>query len=215
MSLYGVVRFILVALTRVLWRPRIEGAHHIPESGACILAPTHRSLVDIPLLGSATRRRIRYMGKREVFEWPVVGPFFYRLGSFAVARDGDDRAALRAALAILDRDGEPMAVYPEGTRQRGPEMGELQPGAAYLAIRAGVPLVPVGIAGSRQIMHDDDDRKRRFPHFGRTAVVVGEPLVVPDRDGGLVKRAYVDELTGRLAKSLAALTDEAEALRQS
>jgi 1-acyl-sn-glycerol-3-phosphate acyltransferase len=212
MIFYGVVWIFVTGFVRLVWRLRVRGAEKVPTEGACILAPSHRSMMDIPFLACTTRRRIRFMGKRSVFEWPVIGRLFFTLGSFAVERDGDDRSALRAALTILERDGEPMAVYPEGTRRRGGKIAELQPGAAYLAMRAGVPIVPVGIAGTEEILHEPDGTTRRFPRLSRVAIVVGDPIYPPARDGA-VKRAIVNELSARLRDELQRLFDDAYALR--
>lgn len=211
--LYRIVRFLVTGFARTIFRVRLEGLHNVPVQGACILAPSHRSMWDIPLLACATSRRIRYMGKREAFEWPVIGKLFHTLGSFPVERDGDDRAALRAALSVLTDDGEPLAVYPEGTRQRGAKIAPLQPGAAYMAIRAGVPLVPIGVAGTEEINHREDGSERRLLRPGKVALVVGEPILPPDREGRAVKRASVDALSGQLRADLQATFDRAYELR--
>ena len=117
------------------------------------------------------------MGKAEVFKIPVLGAIFRALGGFPVARDGTDRKAVRDSMAMLQA-GDVLAVFPEGTRQHGPKIQPLQPGAAYLALRADVPIVPIGIAGTEEIMRS---RGRLLPRFGRVAIVVGEPLVPPPR----------------------------------
>ena len=136
-----------------MWRVRVEGAERLPQTGGYVLAPSHRSMADIPLLSVITTRRIRFMGKVEAFKIPVLSSIFRALGGFPVARDGSDRKALRDAMAMLQA-GDILAVFPEGTRQQGPKIAPLQPGAAYLALRAGVPVVPVAIAGSEEIMRD-------------------------------------------------------------
>ena len=151
MTLYRAVWLVVAQGTRALWRVRVEGAERLPETGGYVLAPSHRSMVDITLLSVITTRRIRFMGKVEAFKIPVLSSIFRALGWFPVARDGTDRKAFRDAMAML-RAGDILAVFPEGTRQRGPKIQPLQPGAAYLALRAGVPVVPVAIAGSEEIL---------------------------------------------------------------
>ena len=150
------------------------------------------------------------MGKASLFRVPVLGTFFRALGGFPVARDGTDRKAR----ARLDGDARRRArcccVYPEGTRQHGPKIQPLQPGAAYLALRAGVPIVPVGIAGTEEILRAHKDP---IPRFGRVAMVVGEPIVPAARASGVVPREQVDALTGDAADALQALFDEAYELR--
>ena len=179
---------------------RVEGAERLPETGGYVLAPSHRSMMDIPFLSVITTRRIRFMGKVEAFKIPVLSSIFRALGGFPVARDGTDRKAVRDSMAMLQA-GDILAVFPEGTRQRGPKIQPLQPGAAYLALRAGVPIVPIGIAGSEEILRA---HKLPIPRFGRVAIVVGEPLRPPARDKSTVPRAEVDALTAELARRAAA-----------
>ena len=118
-------------------------------------------MMDIPFAAWLSRRPLRYMGKASLFRIPVAGAFFRKLGGFEVARDGTDRKALRDSIAMLQA-GEVLLVYPEGTRQHGPKIQPLQPGAAYLALRAGVPIVPVGIAGSEEILRSHGGKVPRL-----------------------------------------------------
>jgi 1-acyl-sn-glycerol-3-phosphate acyltransferase len=207
--LYSAVRVAVADGSRIVYRVRVEGTEHVPSDGAAILAPSHRSMMDIPFLAIVTKRRIRFMGKSSVFKIPVLGSVFSALGSFPVERDGSDFGPVRASLALLD-EGELLAVYPEGTRQHGPEIQPLQPGAAYLALRSGAPIVPVGIAGSEEILRGEG---RKLPSFAPAAVVAGPPLVPPPRDGKAVSRAQVTELTQELRGALQAVFTHAYELR--
>jgi 1-acyl-sn-glycerol-3-phosphate acyltransferase len=207
--LYRIVWWIVAKGSGVVFRVRLRGRERLPRSGGYVLAPSHRSMMDIPFLALVTKDRVRFMGKAEAFRIPVLGPAFRALGGFPVARDGTDRKAVRDSMAMLQA-GEPLAVFPEGTRQYGPKIQPLQPGAAYLAMRAGVPIVPVGIAGSEEIMRSSG---RRIPRFDRVAIVVGEPLPPPPRAGAAVPRAEVDAFTAELAEALQHTYDEALELR--
>lgn len=209
MLLYRIVASIVCGIPKIAWRVRVVGREHLPASGAFVVAPTHRSMFDIPFVGGLTSRRVRFMGKAELFRIPVAGAVFRALGGFPVERDGSDRKPLRDSLEILEA-GEPLVVYPEGTRQNGSEVQPLQPGAAYLATKAQVPIVPVGIAGSEEILRS---HSRRVPAFGRVAIVVGEPITPPTIPGKTVKRELVDEMTAKLSADLQRLLDEAYRLR--
>jgi len=145
------------------------------------------------------------MGKEQLFRVPVLGTLFAWLGGFPVARDGTDRKAVRDSVAMLEA-GEVLCVYPEGTRQHGPKIQPLQPGAAYLALRSGMPIVPIGIAGSEEILRD---HSAPIPHFHRVVITIGEPIVPEARTSGVVARDKVDALTQRLSDSLQALLDQA------
>lgn len=209
MTFYRFMRFFVVGYVRLVYRVRVVGREHVPKSGPYVIAPTHRSMLDIPLVGAITTRRIRFMGKQSLFRVPVLGTIFSALGGYAVARDGSDFGPVRESLKMLDT-GEPIVVYPEGTRQHGGEIAPLQPGAVYLALKANVPILPVGIAGAEEVFRQ---RKGRLPGFGRIVVVVGEPIAPPVRERSVVKRAIVDEISADLRVTLQRLSDEAYRIR--
>lgn len=206
MTLYRVARALLVALSRTLFRLRIVHGERVPPSGAYVLAPSHRSYLDTPFVAAVTRRRIRFMGKKELWSKGWSAKLFTALGAFPVERDTPDRAALRQSMDAV-QGGEPLVIFPEGTRRTGPTIVELHDGAAYVAARTGVPVVPVGIGGSEDILA----RGRKIPRFKRVVVVVGEPIEPPSR-GAAVKRSEVADLTARLEKALQLVFDEAEEL---
>jgi 1-acyl-sn-glycerol-3-phosphate acyltransferase len=210
MVFYTLVRWVVAVGSGIVYRARIRGRENLPAHGGYVLAPSHRSMMDIPLSALLTKRRLRYMGKQSLFHIPVVGFLFRVLGGFPVQRDGTDRKALRESIAML-QDGDILLVYPEGTRQHGPKIEPLQPGAAYLALRAGVPIVPVGIAGTEEILRGHDSH---VPRFDRVAIVIGEPLQPEPLASGLVPRAEVDALTARLHEAIQHCFDEANALRE-
>jgi 1-acyl-sn-glycerol-3-phosphate acyltransferase len=209
MLFYRVARPLVAGISRLLWRVRVVGGEHVPRAGGFILAPSHRSMMDIPFVAVVTPRRIRFMGKAPLFKVPVVGTLFRWLGGFPVARDGTDRKAVRDSVAML-RAGEVLCVYPEGTRQHGPKIQPLQPGAAYLALRSGVPIIPVGMAGTEEILRTRPDP---IPRFGRVVIVVGAPITPPPRSAGVVPRDVVDALTARLADELQLVLDDAYDVR--
>jgi 1-acyl-sn-glycerol-3-phosphate acyltransferase len=209
MLFYRIVRPIVTGVPRLLWRVRVIGIEHVPASGGFILAPSHRSMMDIPLAAIVTKRRIRFMGKSSLFGVPVLGTLFTWLGGISVERDGTDRKAVRDSVAMLDA-GEVLCVYPEGTRQNGRKIQPLQPGAAYFALRSGCPIIPIGIAGAEEILREKSDP---VPRFGKVTIVVGAPLVPEPRSSGVVPREKVDALTATLADSLQAVLDDAYELR--
>jgi 1-acyl-sn-glycerol-3-phosphate acyltransferase len=206
LAFYHVARGLLVGLCYLLFRVKVNGRARVPTKGAYIVAPTHRSLVDIPLAATITRRPIRFMGKQELWATRFGAWLFSALGGFPVDRSAGT-GAVRAALARL-ADGEPVVVFPEGTRRSGPRVEQLQDGAAFLAVKAGVPIVPVGIAGTEQILPSG----KVALHPRRVVVVVGEPLVpAPGTGSGAARKQETQALTEALESSLQHLFDEATA----
>jgi len=209
LALYAVCRVIAVGASRLYLPGPVLGREHLPERGAYVLAPVHRSYLDWLVVARVTRRRLRYLVKGEVWRWRLLGRFLEALGAFPVRRDAADREAFNRALEVL-RAGEPLVVFPEGTRRDGPVVGELRDGAAYLALRADVPLVPVGVAGAAEAM----PRGARLPRPRRVAIVIAAPIR-PDGQarGGRVSRSRTHELTAELRRALQEAFDAAERVR--
>jgi 1-acyl-sn-glycerol-3-phosphate acyltransferase len=204
---YQFARLLVKGTCSTLFRAEVHHRERVPTSGAYVLAPTHRSGWDIPLASLVTRRRVRFMGKASIWRVPVVGELLALLGGFPVERGTADQQALRRVLQILEA-GEPVVIYPEGTRQVGDDIGELFDGAAWVAARTQLPIVPMGIAGSQRILRSG----RRGVHLPKVVVVVGEPIVLQST-GGRVPRSEVRRVTAELRPVLQALYDEAEARR--
>jgi 1-acyl-sn-glycerol-3-phosphate acyltransferase len=186
-----------------------RGFDNVPTTGAYIVAPIHRSNLDTPLIGAITRRRLRYMGKESMWKKRFGAWFLTAAGGFPVERGTADRAAIRACLEVLER-GEPLVVFPEGTRQSGTTICEMYDGPAYLACRAQVPLLPIGIGGTEAAM----PKGHKFPKRTRLSLVVGAPIPPPPPEPGKdrVSRKAIRQLTEQLGEEIQRLFDEARAL---
>lgn len=203
--LYAVGRFFVVGLIRMWCRVTIEGREHVPAAGAFVLAPVHRSLLDTPFAGTVTRRRLRYMGKDSMWKYRSTGWLFSALGAFPVSRERADREALQRCIAVLAQ-GEPLVIFPEGERKSGPLVQPLAPGAAYIAAKAGVPIVPVGIGGSERVL----PKGAWLVRPRKVHIVVGAPIEVLPSEGRHVPRSAVTELSDRLHAELQRLFDLAQ-----
>jgi 1-acyl-sn-glycerol-3-phosphate acyltransferase len=206
---YRVAHAVVLTPFKLIFRVRVHGREKVPPSGAFVVAPSHRSLMDIFFTAYVTRRRIRFMAKRELFAKRFLAWLLTAGGGFPVDRGSTDRAGLRAAPQALE-GGEPVAVFPEGTRNHGPEIGPLFDGAAYLAARLRVPIVPVAIGGSEEILPSG----KVLPRLRRVAIVIGEPIL-PPRHGGRVRRAEVAQMTEQLRVELQKRFDDALGLARA
>lgn len=206
MTFYRFARAVVLSLFKVVFRVRVVGADRVPTTGAYIVAPSHRSILDVPFAAFITTREIRFLAKDDLFEHPLGAKLFDALGAVKVERGTADRAALRALEAAL-AEGSPVAVFPEGTRGAGPDITPLFDGAAFLAIKLGVPIVPVGIGGSEHIL----PKGKVFPRIHRVAVSVGHPIMPPVLEGR-ARRAAAGRLTAALHAELQRCFDDAERL---
>jgi 1-acyl-sn-glycerol-3-phosphate acyltransferase len=205
--MYRVVRGIVEGLCRVLFAVTVEGKENIPGHGAFVLAPVHRSNVDFALAACVTKRRMRFMAKDSLWKVPGLAQLIDVLGAYPVNRGAADREAMRRTEDCIKR-GEPVVMFPEGTRRSGPVIEEVFEGVAFVAARNHVPIIPVGIGGSERAM----PKGARFIRPVRVHLVVGKP-VEPNwsPEQGRPPRRVVHELSEQVRTDLQALFDEADA----
>lgn len=204
---YAFIRAIVVGICRSYLRLRVVGLENVPKDGAFVFAPTHRSTIDIPVASAATRRRMRFMGKDSIWKFKPIGKIMTGLGAFPVTRGSADLEALKRCIAVL-KSGEPLVMFPEGTRHFGPEVQPLFDGAAYVALKTGVPIVPAGIAGTEDVMSSGSKAIR----FKKCRMVIGKPITSTVPNGGRASREQIAELTVNLQRQLQLLLDEANRL---
>ena len=195
---------------RAMSRVSIEGAiDEIPHDGPLIIAANHASNLDVPVIGAwlipRLGRRIHWLGKKELFDWPVIGWVAAHGGVHPVDRGGADVEAFRLAERILD-EGHVLFVFPEGTRSPDGALQEARDGVALLAQRTNAPIVPLGISGSHGVW----PKGQRFPHpGGRVIVRVGPPFrpsdeLPPGTDRSSAKRLTTNLIMRRIADLLPA-----------
>lgn len=201
---YAFVRGLLLVSCKIWFRVTVSGREHLPRTGAYIIAPVHRSNIDTPLSSFITSRRVRFMGKDSLWKNRQIGKFLSLLGGFPVTRGAADFEALKRCVAVLDA-GEPLVMFPEGTRQHGPVVHPLFEGPAYVALKRGVPIVPVGIGGSQRVMRKGS--KMIWPH--KCHVTVGASIAVEHGGSGRVDRERMTQITAQLSAALQSVFDDA------
>ena len=179
--LIGVTAAATRLICRSFTRVRIEGdAGAIPREGPVILAANHISNADAVLIGAFLTpmlgRRIHWLGKKEMFDWPIVGYIARNGGVVPVDRGAADVEAFRVARRILDA-GNVLMVFPEGTRSPTGELQQPKDGLAMLALRTNATIVPIGISNTDRIW----PKGRPIPVPGKHATMrIGEPFRVGD-----------------------------------
>lgn len=153
-------------------RVRVKGAERIPP-GTCLFAANHTSAADAPAVVSAIPRRIAVLLKESLFKWPIVGQAFRSVNFIPV-----DRSARESAVASVEKateamkKGQSFLIYPEGTRSPDGRLQEFKKGAVVMAIKAGVPIVPIVCSGAHRIM----EKRSLVIHPGEIVVEFLEPI---------------------------------------
>ncbi|MCS7178461.1 MAG: lysophospholipid acyltransferase family protein [Anaerolineae bacterium] len=196
--MYAILKRLVCTLFPLLVRARVTGEENFPPSGPYILATNHLSVFDLPLIMMVCPHTVRAFAASKHRRNPFYFLLLSAAGSIWVRRGEIDREALRGAFEVLKR-GEVLGMAPEGTRAR--KVYALQPGktgAAYIATRADVPIVPVGLTGTEKV-------KENLPRLRRTdvTITIGEPFRLPE--SGRVRGPKLDEYTDLIMRRIAAL----------
>lgn len=162
---YRFIRALMIFITKWLLPLKVIGAENIPHDGGCLVCSNHTSMSDVIYLIVSSHRKLHFMGKAEIFRLPLLGYLFRKLGVFPVNRGHADRGAVEYAIQLV-RDGKPVGIFPEGTRNKvfGPPMRG-KSGAVVIAASAGVPIVPAAIC-----------RTGKFSLFRPTTLRYGTPI---------------------------------------
>ncbi len=231
---YWILKVLLTPVFYLLWRVKVEGRENIPDQGPAVLAANHQSFCDSFFLPLVVRRRVTYVAKAEYFDSWRTAWFFRAAGQIPMQRSGGDASqrALTPAMEVLDGGGL-LGIYPEGTRAPDPRLHKGHTGVARLALGCDVPIIPVGIVGTRAVQPPGSNLMRPFHAVtirfgapvtylrngevvttGRCAETPGPGRGVEDRSAGHVEHAVdveqveLRELTDTLMSAIAALSGQ-------
>jgi 1-acyl-sn-glycerol-3-phosphate acyltransferase len=196
---YRVARGVVAFLLHVVARELVLGRENIPRQGPLILAVNHLHWLDSPLVAvTFPYRAYVFAGEKWAKNW-LIGPLLRSVGAIFVRRGEVDRQALRQAMDDL-RSGGVLGMAPEGTRSKTGALQEGRTGAAYMALRTGVPILPVAISGQEKVF--PTLRRLRWP---TVRIVYGAPFYPPAVEGKASSadiEAFTEEIMYRLAAML-------------
>jgi 1-acyl-sn-glycerol-3-phosphate acyltransferase len=205
---YRLLRTLVRLLLPFQMRLRVYGAERCPRTGPLIIIANHLGLLDPLAISARVPRRMRILAKSEMFQWPVIG-WLARLGGVVpVHRGASDREALRILGEVL-AGGGCVLLMPEGTYPKvplPPAMLPVKTGAAYLAVRSGATVLPVGLTGTERIWYRA--RGWKVWHRPRVTVTFGEPYR-PQLPEGASAKALYQAVADDMARHIAALLPEA------
>jgi 1-acyl-sn-glycerol-3-phosphate acyltransferase len=199
---YWLLKHIFLGpLLRLIFRPQVEGLHHVPATGPAILASNHLSFSDSIFMPLVVKRKVTFVAKAEYFTGKglkgfLTKAFFVGTGCIPVDRTGGQaaRAALDTQLRVL-RSGNLAGIYPEGTRSPDGRLYRGKTGVARLALESGAPVVPVAMLNSDVIQPTG----KLIPKLMRVKIRFGAPVDFARRYPGklgdrMVERAITDEI---------------------
>ncbi len=197
---YRLMQWVFRVIASLILKQRIIGLENIPQEGAYLLVMNHLSIWDPPVVFMHTPRRMIVFVADKWRKNPIVAWVVNTVGAVWVARGEADMSAIKQSLNFL-KGGTPMGMAPEGTRSRTGALIEGKTGAAYLADRAGVALVPTVVYGTEQVTEN-------LKRLRRTEVImkVGEPFKLPGN--GRARAPELEKYTEQIMISLAKMLPE-------
>ncbi|ODA89673.1 hypothetical protein ATY41_04245 [Leifsonia xyli subsp. xyli] len=208
---YWLLKYVIAGpLLRGVFRPWVVGLENVPKDGAVILASNHLSFIDSVFLPIVVDRHVSFLAKSDYFTrrglkgWATKA-FMTATGQLPIDRSGGkaSEASLNTGLAVAAR-GEILGIYPEGTRSPDGKLYRGRTGAARMILEAGVPVVPVAMVDTAEIMPIG----KRLPKFGRIGIVIGEPLDFSRFDGMEGDRFILRSVTDEIMYVLQGLGDQ-------
>lgn len=162
---------------RACFRGKIYGQEHVPTTGPLVVVSNHASNFDPPLLSNCVGRPVAFMAKEELFRIPVLKQAIQLYGAYPVKRGASDRNAIRAALSAL-QNGWAVGIFLQGTRTADGTVTDPKLGAALIAAKAQVPLLPVSLWGTEKILPKNSSRPHSTPVTVRIAPAIAPPVSV-------------------------------------
>lgn len=191
LALYHAFKWSVVSpMLHAYFKIRIYGVENVPQQGPLVVVSNHASYFDPPTVSNCLRRPVAYMAKEELFKVPILAQAIKLYGAYPVSRGSADRAAIRAALECLEQ-GWAVGVFLEGTRTPDGQINAPKRGAALLAAKAKVPLLPVSLWGTEKIFQSGSPLPRPIP----ITVRIGKLIDVPNS----TNKQELEELTQKCA----------------
>ena len=196
--LYIFVRLFFAIYLKVFFRLKVHGFEHIPTRTPFIVCSNHISWLDPVTVGASVPAsyRIHYMAKKELFNNSVIAYILKKVGAFPLNRKDADYAAIRRAYQLLQR-GQVLGLFPEGSRSKNGKLQKAFKGSALIAVRSGVPILPIGISGPYRL-------------FKPLNVFIGPPFVLSplDYENKEEKNAQLEEMSSQIMKQIRHLLPE-------
>jgi len=149
--LYSFLKGLALIIFKLLFRFQAKGIQNLPKTGGFILASNHASYLDPIAVGIASKRKLNYMAKVELFRSRFSSWFFFAINVFPVKRDSADLSALKEAMRRV-RSGQVLVLFPEGSRRLESFSNEPYPGIGFLAAKLNVPVIPALVEGTEKAL---------------------------------------------------------------
>lgn len=199
---YSMIKTLFSPIIRWIWVKEIEGLHNIPKEGSVIIASNHESYFDFLCSIAVFPRKVHYLAAEVFYANPFWRPLMKLTGQIKVDRKSNNKAETHRLVYSALSQERMIGIFPEGTRSPDGKIGQTQVGVAMYALKAKIPVVPVGIVGTYEIMSRHD----RLPKFKKAKIIIGEPMHFQEYRDIVHTKAHLRYVTDRIMLKIAELT---------
>lgn len=197
--IYWLLWLLFNGLARLVFQFKTEGAQNFPKTGGVIVAANHASYLDIPLLGCAIPRRVFFLGRNNLFPNRCLNWTLQKLGWIPLKTHQLDRKAFGKALSHLQA-GEPVVIFPEGSRTEDGSLHLGKPGLGYLVAESHFQVIPAYISGTFKVL----PIRSRWPKVHPIKIILGKPLKF-NKDEGVSSKAFYEKVSVSVMNHIARL----------
>lgn len=190
--MYNFIKELLCIVMHLMFKIEVRGTINLPENEGFLLCSNHISNFDPVLIGISIDRKLSFMAKESLFKIPVLGYIIKQCGAFPVNRNGNEIATVKKAISIL-KDGNVMAMFPEGTRHKDGEFKEVKKGVGLIALKADTTVIPIRIIG-------------RYKLFSKIILNIGNPIHISYMSNN-ENKLTVDKLTEIISDEITFLAE--------
>lgn len=201
---YSLIKNLLGPIIRWLWIEEIEGLHNIPKEGPVIIASNHESYFDFLCFTAAAPRKIHYMAAEKFFNKAIWKQLMQLTGQIKVDRKHPDKTKVFQLVFSALKQNRMIGIFPEGTRSPDGKLLKAFTGVAKIALKSKVPIIPIGMVGTYEIMSRHDKR----PKFKKAKIKIGEPMHFIEYHNIEHNEHHFREVTDKIMLKIAKLTGE-------
>ena len=189
-----VVKFVIHILVLIVYRVKIVGKKNIPTTGSALLCPNHVHAFDSVCIVATLKRPVRALAKESLYRYRFLKWLAKIFGIYPVNQKNSAISAIKIAFKLL-KEEELVLIFPEGTRNGMKKGVKPKDGAVNIAIKADVPIIPIGVQGS-------------FKVFRKVKINIGKPLYYNKNEIDDKDKIYIEHLTGELMDEIIRLANE-------
>ena len=200
---YPIGKRIIPPIVKFFWVKKVNGLQNLPKKGPFIIAANHASYMDhfiMTMLIPHLNRKIHFLAKKEHFEGFFKSAWHTYAGAIPIDRKKGGKKTLKWAIKTL-KEGKIIGVHPEGTRTLTGKLQKAKTGIAQLALTAKVPVIPMGLIGTFEIL----PKGKYIPKFKKAIMNIGKPMYFPEYYNKKINKIILGEVTGKIMKKIAKL----------